>query len=223
MEIQSLPEVSHTHPFHPGERVIQLRAGVREEAETRGRSMLTADLATKQREFFHQRTFVVTGHCDGNGQPWAGLITGAPGFMRIEESSNKVFIRWSTANNLTNVEARPGNSLGMLGIDFETRRRNRLNATVFAQDANQWRMVIDQGYGNCPKYIQQRSWHPNLFVGEYRLVERTAINTAMEELIKNTDTFFIASSSGPELDDTHTQSSAWGGDISHRGGEAGFL
>ncbi len=225
MNMQSLPEADVSSPFHPGEREVQLRAGVREEAEKRGQKMLTAELAPKQREFFQQSPFIVTGHCDEHGQPWAGLITGTPGFMKLEENSNQASIGWSSANNITKVTARPGNSLGMLGIEFESRRRNRLNATVFANDEHQWRMIIDQGYGNCPKYIQQRPWQPALFETDYRMQQQTTITAAMKNLISKTDTFFIASSSGPEMtgSGSDSQSSAWGADISHRGGESGFL
>ena len=41
-------------PFHPGERAVQTLAGVRDEAETRGRRMLSPELNPQQRAFFRQ-------------------------------------------------------------------------------------------------------------------------------------------------------------------------
>lgn len=223
MTNQAQTATASASPFHLGERDVQTRAGVREEAETRGKRMLSADLNANQRQFFQSLPFIVSGHTDATGQPWAGLITGEPGFLNMEEASNQFSLRWSQANNLTGVEARPGNALGLLGIQLATRRRNRLNATVFANDDDQWRMLIDQGYGNCPKYITEREWPAELFTGPYHYTEQAGLSDYAATLASTTDTFFIATSSGPQFTDADTQSSAWGADISHRGGEAGFL
>jgi hypothetical protein len=46
---------------------------------------------------------------------------------------------------------------------------------------------------------------------------------AVNELIAQADTFFIASSSGVAGAEEAVQSTAWGADISHRGGDPGFL
>jgi predicted pyridoxine 5'-phosphate oxidase superfamily flavin-nucleotide-binding protein len=72
-------------PFRAGERAVQLRAGVREEAEIRGQRMLKRELNAQQRSFFTPLPFVVSAHLDGSGQPWAGLLTGDPGFIDVEE------------------------------------------------------------------------------------------------------------------------------------------
>ena len=210
-------------PFHPGEGSIQMLAGVRAEAEQRGQKMLTAKLAKNQRDFFRQSHFLASSHCDANGQPWAGLITGESGFIDIEENGNKVFVRLDKANNITRIQPRPGNALGLLGIDFESRRRNRLKATVFSTDSKQLRMIMDQGYGNCPKHNHPRRWQSELFDSNYRLVESQGLSDNMEQLIARADTFFIASSSGSGNGDPLTKTSAWGADISHRGGEPGFV
>jgi predicted pyridoxine 5'-phosphate oxidase superfamily flavin-nucleotide-binding protein len=82
---------------------------------------------------------------------------------------------------------------------------------------------IEQGYGNCPKYISQRPWNPELFTGDYVQQQATEISPAVAQLIRRSDTFFIASSSGPAQPDGNIQAAAWGADISHRGGEPGFL
>lgn len=210
-------------PFHDGERAVQTLAGVHEEAEKRGQRMLTPDLNPPQREFFRQLPFAITGHVDEFGQPWAGLLTGEPGFIATAESTNQFAISWSRGRNAMGIKVRPGQSLAMLGIELATRRRNRLNGTVFAADDSRWRMLIDQGYGNCPKYINERPWPAKRFAGPYALEEQTGFGEAARKLAMETDTFFIATSSGPATADQQTQASAWGTDVSHRGGEPGFL
>ena len=215
-------DVTHS-PFHAGEREVQTRAGVREEAEKRGQRMLTDQLNDQQRQFFPQLPFLLSGHTDELGQPWAGLISGQPGFISTEDNGNDCALHWHNARNPTRMHVQPGDSLGLLGIELSTRRRNRLNTTVTTNDAGQWRLSINQGYGNCPKYINERPWPGELFAGHYNLSEHEGLSASALHLATNTDTFFIATSSGPATPDGQTQASAWGTDVSHRGGEAGFL
>ena len=79
----ALQTINDESPFHPGERAVQAQAGVRAEAEKRGRQMLTADLHRRQTQFFEQVPFLLSAHTDTEGQPWASLLTGAPGFVSI--------------------------------------------------------------------------------------------------------------------------------------------
>ena len=210
-------------PFHDGEKAVQILAGVREEAEKRGQRMLTPDLNPPQRAFFRQLPFAITGQVDESGQPWAGLLTGEPGFIATAENTNQFAISWSRGRNVMGIKVRPGQSLAMLGIELATRRRNRLNGTVFAADDSRWRVLIDQGYGNCPKYINERPWPAERFAGPYTLEEQSGLGEAARALTLTADTFFIATSSGPANADQQTQSSAWGTDVSHRGGQPGFV
>ena len=223
MSVQTHQQHDSDSPFHAGEREVQTRAGVRDEAEKRGQRMLTKQLNDQQRQFFPQLPFLLSAHIDDNGQPWAGLITGQPGFITIEENSTTCALHWHNAGNPTQVHAQPGDALGLLGIELSTRRRNRLNVTVATSDEQQWCLSIDQGYGNCPKYINERPWPELLFAGHYSPVEQDGLSTSALQLAERTDTFFIATSSGPAAPDGQTQTSAWGADISHRGGETGFL
>lgn len=220
---QAALSTTETSPFHPGEREVQQRAGVREEAEKRGQRMLTADLNPKQMQFFRQLPFLVSAHTDTDGQPWASLVTGQPGFVAIDEDRYHCALTLPATGNPNGVNLRAGSNIGLLGIELSTRRRNRLNGTVFAADEGRWRILIEQGYGNCPKYINERPWPTELFTRGYRLEEQAGLSDAARALATATDTFFIATSSGPATPDMTTRASAWGADISHRGGEPGFL
>jgi hypothetical protein len=49
------------------------------------------------------------------------------------------------------------------------------------------------------------------------------VSDAFTKLIAKADTFFVASSSGPAAARADNQPQAWGADVSHRGGEPGFV
>ena len=223
MTLAALKSTNDTSPFHPGEREMQERAGVRKEAEKRGQRMLTAELNPKQMQFFRQLPFLLSAHTDTEGQPWASLLTGSPGFVSIDEDRFHCSLTMPSGGNPNGVLPRAGSNLGLLGIELSTRRRNRLNGTVFQVEGDRWCMMIQQGYGNCPKYINERPWPAELFAGPYRVEEQAGLGEAAHALAVATDTFFIATSSGPDSPDTDTWPSAWGADISHRGGDPGFL
>ena len=208
-------------PFHPGEREVQTRAGVREEAEKRGRRMLSAEINAQQAQFFRQLPFVIAAHTDEHGQPWASLLTGAPGFIGIDEARGQANLH--AQGNSNNMRVDPGSEVGLLGIELATRRRNRMNGTVFAADGDNWRVLVEQAYGNCPKYINEREWPAELFSGQYQVTDSAGLSGQARQLATNADTFFIATASGPDETDSLTRGTAWGADVSHRGGEAGFL
>jgi hypothetical protein len=51
---------------------------------------------------------------------------------------------------------REGAHVGLLGLQHETRRRNRVNGHVTEVTGTSVTMAVDQSFGNCPKYIQKR-------------------------------------------------------------------
>ena len=81
---------------------------------------------------------------------------------------------------------------------------------------------IRQSFGNCPKYIQQREWAftPELVtLGQERTVAHaTHLTGEQQKTIAQSDTFFIASTSGDQ-----SESRSRGLDVSHRGGKPGFI
>ncbi|NQD93314.1 2Fe-2S iron-sulfur cluster binding domain-containing protein, partial [Pseudomonas sp. CrR25] len=79
-------------------------------------------------------------------------------------------------------------------------------------------VAVEHSYGNCPKYIQARSYERAQEPAKNRASRQdfTALNSWATELIRAADTFFIAS----YVDhDPHSRSV----DVSHRGGRAGFV
>lgn len=113
---------------------------------------------------------------------------------------------------------REGAPIGLLGIELQTRRRNRVNGIVSECDPSGFTVAIHQAYGNCSRYIQQRDC-----VDARELSKKVRAQTfsnlddvEARTLLGGTDTMFVASyAPGPD--------SAPAMDVSHRGGKPGFL
>jgi predicted pyridoxine 5'-phosphate oxidase superfamily flavin-nucleotide-binding protein len=105
---------------------------------------------------------------------------------------------------------------GMLGIDFATRRRNRVNGRITAVDGQGFSLTVEESFGNCPKYILPR----RLFDGPLRRPQPAlrfgSLSAEARALIVRSDTMFIATSAG-------SKAVLGGVDVSHRGGPAGFV
>lgn len=226
-DIATAPSGPVPTPFHPGEQAVQATAGVRAEAEARGQRMLTPGLVDAQRAFFAELPYVIAARIDASGKPWAEFIAGESGFIDFAPDGrariNRGAATRATPFNARFLDLQPGDQLGLLGIDLARRRRNRINGRVEEVSTGAIVVSIEQGFGNCPKYISQRPWNPDLFTGDYEEQLATKLSPAVIRLIERSDTFFIASSSGPAVGSADIQPTAWGADISHRGGEPGFL
>ncbi|NIB40963.1 flavin-nucleotide-binding protein [Pseudomaricurvus alkylphenolicus] len=207
-------------PFHRGEQQLQHRMGVRERMEQFGRRVIRDHMPDQHRAFYQQLPFVMVGHADEGGRPWASMLLGEPGF--IQSPNEKVL----------SIEAQPvkgdplacswkvGQKFGLLGIELHSRRRNRLNATVEESSEANVVLSVDQSFGNCPKYIQNRSLQmlDGVKLPEPEVEVIQALDDRARDLIRNSDTFFVASHVN-----TGSGEASDGADVSHRGGRSGFV
>jgi predicted pyridoxine 5'-phosphate oxidase superfamily flavin-nucleotide-binding protein len=203
-------------PWHAGERAMHARAGVAERMQEVGR-FLRDYMPEQHREFFPLLPFLLVGALDEEGQPWASLLAGPPGFVH---SPDPRLLRIDARADDDRV--RPGAPIGLLGLQAHTRRRNRMNGTVVECDARGFTVRVGQSFGNCPKYIHAReaSYLPATDAGAERVERLGALDAAAVAQVAAADTFFIASA--------HPQAGrldgpASGVDVSHRGGPAGFV
>ncbi|RJG13729.1 flavin-nucleotide-binding protein [Pseudomonas cavernicola] len=201
-------------PFHPGEQAIQARAGVREKVEEIGRRVIRSFMPEQHREFFAQQPWLLVGSLASDGQPQASLLWGAPGFIHSPEPTRLQIKALAQSDDPLATNLAPGARLGLLGLELPTRRRNRMNGTVIAADAEGFSVEVAQSFGNCPKYIQARGWQaaprePG------PLEQGEGLDQRWLALVTQADTLFIASqNSDPQ---------AGGVDVSHRGGAPGFV
>jgi predicted pyridoxine 5'-phosphate oxidase superfamily flavin-nucleotide-binding protein len=207
-------------PFHAGERELQDRAGVKERMDSVGRIVIRDHMLDQHREFFGQLQTLLLGIQDALGQPWASILHGPVGFLSSPDARTLRVHARPFADDPVAQWLVEGSTIGLLGLQAHTRRRNRLNGTVTALHADGFDVTVRQSFGNCPKYIyarqadevpQKRS-APALKLG-------ATLCSAAINLLRRADTFFIASASGNHPG-THPSD---GVDISHKGGRPGFI
>jgi uncharacterized protein len=205
--------------FHAGELVLQSEAGVVERMARVGPQAIRDHLPEQHRAFFPALPFVVVGSIDQQGQPTASLLAAPPGFAWSPDPGTLRIDALPLAGDPLESNLRVGASLGVLGIQAQTRRRNRVNGTVSERDAGGFSLGVRQSFGNCPKYIHPRE---AFYVGAPPPPppEMSApLGERERALIATADTFFVASAH-PRAG--NSQASADGVDVSHRGGPPGF-
>ncbi|CAM2008863.1 pyridoxamine 5'-phosphate oxidase family protein [Acanthopleuribacter pedis] len=211
--------------FHRGEQAIQARLGVREKMAKIGGRVIRDFMPDQHRAFFENQALLYVGALDGAGFPRASLLAGRPGFVRSPDPQTLHINSRLTAHDPLAPQLRVGAKLGFLGLEFHSRRRNRVNGTVRGIDAaGVIDVAVDQSFGNCPKYIQTRlsEFAPRAKPNTKPEAPSSVLTEAMQALLQKADTFFIASAfhgQNGEAEDPATV----GVDVSHRGGPPGFV
>ncbi|MEN8133332.1 MAG: pyridoxamine 5'-phosphate oxidase family protein, partial [Pseudomonadota bacterium] len=176
----------------------------------------------EHRAFYAQLPFLLIGSVDTAGRPWASVLVGRPGFVHSStpdklEIDTRLIYGDPLKDNLS-----IGTQVGLLGIEYESRRRNRMTGKLTAISDGGFEIKIDQTFGNCPQYIQSRSFEflPEVdTIGEQRSIQAlNRLDDRASEIISIADNFYIAThySEDPE---NHSH----GTDASHRGGKPGFV
>jgi predicted pyridoxine 5'-phosphate oxidase superfamily flavin-nucleotide-binding protein len=211
-------------PFHVGERALQTLAGSREVMAAAGSRVIRDFMPDQHRDFFAQLPFLVVGSMDAQLQPWASVLAAPSGFAHSPDPTHLRIDALPMADDPLAAQLAQGASLGLLGIQPHTRRRNRMNGNVEAIDATGFTVEVQQSFGNCPKYIQARE--PLFAAGQAAAPAQRldGLDDAARALIARADTFFIASAFPQQAaDGDETDPAAQGVDVSHRGGLPGFV
>jgi predicted pyridoxine 5'-phosphate oxidase superfamily flavin-nucleotide-binding protein len=211
-------------PFHEGERRMQTRAGVRERAEQLGRKLFRDFMPDQHRAFFAAQPILFVASVDAAGMPHASLLWGAPGFMSSPDPFTLHVRARPLAGDPLAEQLTPGAPLGLLGLEFSSRRRNRMNGDLIERDAEHFAVRVRQSFGNCPQYIRVRALSLDGDRSAFGAVaapaaEGSSLSQEALRLVSSAETFFIASSSSAR---PGTETSA-GVDMSHRGGAPGFV
>ncbi|MFK7762582.1 MAG: pyridoxamine 5'-phosphate oxidase family protein [Roseobacter sp.] len=204
--------------FHAGERRLHDKLGISERQHALGLRMIRDHMPDEHREFFAKLPAIHIGAIDLSGHPWAVVRTGQAGFMHSANNKSLSISSQALAGEPADLDLSVGAKISVVGIEFETQRRNRLNATIVASEGDTLSLRVDQSYGNCPKYIQVRK---ETQIGEYQpAVPMTSSTFGAEnmDLIEAADTLLIASRAKDLGDDPR-----FGVDINHRGGMPGFV
>lgn len=207
-------------PWHPGELRIQRSVGVVDRMDGVGRRVIRDYMPDQHVELFEKLPGLFIGLVDPQGWPWAGFIEGPKGFIRSPHAQQLDIAALPESTDPVGDLLYEGAPIGVLGLEFATRRRNRMNGHVVGLTTGGFGIQVEHSYGNCPQYIQTRE----PMDGDHRpsdpvIVERMEqLTEEAIELIRNSDTLFVASYVDLDGDPTKRQV-----DASHRGGRAGFV
>ena len=208
--VPSTPHVGGSF-FHADELAVQARAG----GGPPGAGIRNY-MPGQHREFFALLPYLFAGTIDAEGWPAATMLTGAPGFAHSPDPATLRIDAFVDRRDHAAAGLVVGREIGILGIDLATRRRNRANGHITALDDAGMTVAVRQSFGNCPRYIQRRAARSEPgSPGDVELFG--SLDAEAAALIGGADTFFVASRSGPRGGD------AGGADISHRGGQPGFV
>lgn len=208
-------------PFHKGEQEAQARAGTRERTEMIGQRAIRSYMPDQHRVFFEQIPFVVVGSVDPEGWPWVSILTGGSGFITSREPTALAINAKPVNHDPLAASLKQGAALGVLGIELETRRRNRVNARIKQTTSAGVELEVVQSFGNCPQYIQTRDLH---FIHDPQVPRALQadhfehFNDVARDFIVSTDTFFVSSYVANNMG-----FAAESVDVSHRGGVPGFV
>ena len=211
---------SKVSPWNWGEREIQRRLGIAERMEVIGRKVIRDYMPDQHRDFYAQLPTLFLGVVDEDGWPWATMLEGPPGFAvspdpRLLEI-HALPSEGDPAARLLSADT----PVGLLGLEFPTRRRNRMNGKVTRMLSDGFAVAVEHSFGNCPQYIQTRNVIAKGIAASIPVAPeiRGSLDDEASATITGADTFFIASYTDPGDQKSRRQV-----DVSHRGGRSGFI
>jgi len=160
--------------YHDGSRSLQDRFDTRRLADRIEERIVHDHIDEGDRAFIEARDMFFIATTDEDGQPQSSYKGGEPGFVRVLDERTIAFPLYDgngmylTAGNLMTTK-----KVGLLFIDFEGRKRMRLNGIASVADADPLlvefpeaqlivRVSATEVFPNCPRYIH-----------EYRLVSHS--------------------------------------------------
>src|SRR5438034_1035079 len=170
--------------YHGGNRHFQDRFDTRRLADRIDQRLVRDTIDDDDRAFIERLDMFFLATADKDGRPNCSYKGGDPGFVRVIDAQNLVFPNYdgngmfiSMGNTLENPD------VGLLFIDFENRKRLRLNGTARIEPAQSIeplypeaqfvvRVHVRQVFPNCPRYI-----HKMQLVERSQFVPKAAVAT----------------------------------------------
>jgi predicted pyridoxine 5'-phosphate oxidase superfamily flavin-nucleotide-binding protein len=160
--------------YHESSRTLQDRFDTRRLADRLEQVTVRDHIEERDREFIEARDMFFIATTDADGHPTCSYKGGEPGFVRVLDAHTLAFPNYDGNGmylTMGNLLANP--HVGLLFLDFEGRRRLRLEGTASIADDDPLvaeypeaqfvvRVRAERVYPNCPRYIHR-----------YRLVERS--------------------------------------------------
>ncbi|MEU6860374.1 pyridoxamine 5'-phosphate oxidase family protein [Glycomyces sp. NPDC046736] len=195
--------------FHRGERDVQLKAGF--DIDSWGSPGVDAAVPAVAATFLAQQRLVVFGADDEDGAVWATALSGPAGFVTAADERTLLTDRVPDEGDPLAGRFADRRDLGMLAIEPATRRRMRVNGRARDTGAG-LEIHTEQVYANCPKYLQTRTVEDAPETTPRHVHKGRTLTAGQRRWIAEADTFFVA-----------TRAQGLGADVSHRGGNPGFV
>ncbi|MEO3803539.1 pyridoxamine 5'-phosphate oxidase family protein [Nonomuraea sp. B1E8] len=195
--------------LHPGEHEVQRRAGLT--VDGWGSAGVGAAIPPVAAEFVGRQRLGVIAAADDTGAAWVSVLTGPPGFITAPDDRTIVADRLPGAGDPLAGRFENERQVGMLLIEPASRKRMRVNGRARRHES---RLLVrtEQVYSNCPKYIQTRAYVDDSPSAPRTTRMGTELTAEQQQWIRAADTFFIG-----------TYAAGMGADVSHRGGNPGFV
>src|SRR5438552_3897584 len=172
--MQDLTKIVAVGLYHAVNRELQDRFDTRRLADRIEDRIVRDRIDDDDRAFIEARDMFFIATVDADGQPQSSYKGGEPGFVRVLDERTIAFPVYDgngiylTAGNLLQT-----GKVGLLFIDFEGRKRLRLNGVAAVDDHDPLRgeypeaqlivrVTATEVFPNCPRYIH-----------EYKLVARS--------------------------------------------------
>jgi len=111
--------------FHDGELLVQQRAGVAGEAQRLAGMLTEPRISDGMARFVAERDRAFLTAEDDQGRLWTSPVAGPPGFVVASERALVIAGGLAAGDPLEGLEV--GRQVGVLLIDFDRRRRLRIN------------------------------------------------------------------------------------------------
>jgi len=178
--------------YHEGSRQLQDRFDTRRLADRIEERIVRDRIDDDDRAFIEARDMFFIATVDEDGQPQSSYKGGDPGFVRVLDEHTIAFPVYDgngmylTAGNLLATK-----KVGLLFIDFEGRKRVRLNGVASVDDADPLladypeaqlvvRVRATEVFPNCPRYIHQYE-----LVAHSRFVPKSECETPVPQWKRN--------------------------------------
>jgi len=178
--------------YHDGNRELQDRFDTRRLADRIEERIVHDRIDDDDRAFIEARDMFFIATVDDDGQPQCSYKGGEPGFVRVLDDRTVSFPVYDgngmylTAGNLLVTR-----KVGLLFIDFEGRKRVRLNGVASVADDDPLlaeypeaqlivRVAATEVFPNCPRYIHQYQ-----LVAHSRFVPKAECETPVPQWKRN--------------------------------------
>jgi uncharacterized protein len=160
--------------YHDASRELQDRFDTRRLADRIDERIVHTTIDDDDRGFIERADMLFIATADGEGRPQCSYKGGHPGFVRVLDERTIAFPLYDgNGMYLTAGNALVNPHVGLLFVDFEQRRRLRLNGVASVSgddpllaDYPEAQLIVrveaTEVFPNCPRYIH-----------EYRLVQRS--------------------------------------------------